>query len=346
MANTPAGGLTSLRVHMGEPGATSDYIVTAWNEVEGLKLKHLIQPKKIGPAGPGEVNFKDLPVVPLHQRVNTFKHMVELIRDVQVDVDLEAVARAMQKSAYMELPEPIKPKEEWRVPFTMQLAVIPPAGGDMNTKPLTIVKHYMFSNQQRVDLFMRKMQQPRSQLYMFDRCPDWFRSFMTFQSLFEKLGGTIYSYKAWPAEGEPYGGKKKLRTPQEITRAYQFMKEEAPRTNVECEQLMWVDFQVNDPDSPVFWMDKTSIFKALEKFSQGSNLVLRTQSVCSRSFAAGIAAGAGVRWGGRRETEGCVHPDCVDRERWGGGAGPTCDMSCRGQGLVGSRFDIAVFVCT
>ena len=97
MANLPAGGLLSLRVHVEEAGADSNHVVRAWEAVEGLKLHQLQTPKKLGPRDGGEVSWKDLPMLPLNPRMATAKHVVEVILDCNEAFDWDMITSKMKQ---------------------------------------------------------------------------------------------------------------------------------------------------------------------------------------------------------------------------------------------------------
>jgi hypothetical protein len=270
MANLVAGGLLSLRVHMEEEGGGSEHIIEAWEAVYGLKLRNLSVPMPSGPGPAGPGSFKDLPIVPLLPAQQNATHIIEVITDCDVKFNLDSVKKLMANSQYDELPSPLKPKAKLEVGYTMQLAIVPQEGAPDKD---IIIKHYKFTKPIGVDVFKSRLQQADGILFALDKTTDWFRGFMVFQLLFERLGGLRFTYYAWPTQQVGRDKTKKLKSQDEIRAAYQFMKDEGPRTNGDCEQNIWVDIQMNDPDSPCFYMDKGTMFKALEKYSEGSNLV-------------------------------------------------------------------------
>ena len=68
--------------------------------------------------------------------------------------------------------------------------------------------------------------------------------------MMDRLGGTHFRYHLPPQEKGDKEKKKCL--PQDVIVAqYQFIKDNAPRGNFDCEQMAWSDFQLNDLESPV-----------------------------------------------------------------------------------------------
>jgi hypothetical protein len=67
----------------------------------------------------------------------------------------------------------------------------------------------------------------------------------------------------------PLLGKKTLEA------GFEFIKQEAPRTNTEeCEQILWKEVQLNDPSSPIFHFREKTIDAVLAQIRKGSDLVI------------------------------------------------------------------------
>lgn len=262
MANHQAAGMRSLGMEMEVQGSNNDKINAAWEDVDGLKLKQIDKPRVCnGP--PGNVELGDLPLVPMNAQAQSCMVMVDVIRDCEVQFDFNVVKALMKDNLYDQLIEPLSPKNNFDVPFVMQLVIVPTEPG----KSL-ILKQYVFQKTQRPSAVMSPMIRGDAFSLVYGR--DRYRSNRVWQKLMEGIGGMQFLYFNWPTDVK--AGTSRLKSKEEIEAGFLFIKEDAPRTNFDNEQMMWVQIQLNDAESPIFGWKDGVINAALSTYKTSANL--------------------------------------------------------------------------
>ena len=164
------------------------------------------------------------------------------------------------------LPHPFAPLTQFKVGFTMQLAIIPPEGVNFeDAATFLVLKHYNFSDAHSVPLIKEKIKQPSGLLFGFCRCPDWFQSERVFQYMFERLGGVLWSYKQWPQTGPTIIETKTISERQE---GWKFIREKGPRSDYENQFMEWTDLNVNS-DTPIKGWPEAKVTIALKNYQRG-----------------------------------------------------------------------------
>ena len=115
-------------------------------------------------------------------------------------------------------------------------------------------------------------------LHILDWRPDRYTTVKTLQLMFEQLGGMLWKYwqfeepaaVAAPPDEDEVSEKKRI-----LTAGFQFIKDEAPRGNFDCEQLLWTEHQMVDPSSPVYTFKRELVEKVLRKISERDNFAVK-----------------------------------------------------------------------
>ena len=182
----------------------------------------------------------------------------------------------MESNTYADLPAPLCPNEDTGdILYTMGLSVLPlPAG------KVTIIKTCKFEKQLSIDLIERKF--ARGVLYQLSWAKDRYVTIRGFQTMLRKLCGDHYVYTLLTTDPPPVDdsskamGGRALLTREQLELGFKFIKDDAPRTNgEECEQIMWKEFQFNDPASPIFDFREKVVQQILDQLRAGSNLVTK-----------------------------------------------------------------------
>ncbi|CAK0844308.1 unnamed protein product, partial [Prorocentrum cordatum] len=219
MANVPALGMKSLKVHLEVEGADSEKIVQVFDRVRG----HDSGCKKV-------------------------KHAVAVVLNYQGDIDLAAAREAMLVNDYNGLPEPLRPRTGREALYTMQVVLAPPGDGE----GADIIKYFLFSGPQPlVDVESRLLCDGEVlDALSWGKGGDVKTPWKVLVYMMDRLSGTHFRYHL-PPQAKGAKDKNKCIPQDVIVSQCQFIKDNAPRGNFDCEQVMWIDFQLNDPQSPV-----------------------------------------------------------------------------------------------
>eukprot|EP00959_Pyramimonas_sp_CCMP1952_P362002 7581400-Pyramimonas_sp.AAC.1 len=87
--------------------------------------------------------------------------------------------------------------------------------------------------------------------------------------MMDRLGGTRFRCHL-PPQAKGANEKNKCIPQDVIVSQYQFIKDNAPRGNFDCEQMMWIDFQLNDPQSPIHHWKEGKIKEVLSHIKDQS----------------------------------------------------------------------------
>ena len=251
MANLPALGMKSLKAHLELEGADSGKIKDVYERVRGNDVVPMYRtathPEIFQDDPPALYKVHDLPLMP-SEGSKKMKHAIAVVLGYQGEINVDAVRDAMLVNDYNGLPEPLRPKTDWEALYTMQLALVPVPHGEGTD----IVKYYAFSVPQSVTDIQNRLVLDHEVLYAvsWGKGGDVKTPWKVFVYMMDRLGGTHFRYHLPPQEKGDKEKKKCL--PQDVIVAqYQFIKDNAPRGNFDCEQMMWIDFQLNDPQSPI-----------------------------------------------------------------------------------------------
>jgi len=98
----------------------------------------------------------------------------------------------------------------------------------------------------------------------------------TFKYMFERLPGIGWRYWSWKQPvalrpGQPVADADVGCQQSKIRMAIQFLKDEAPRGNFDCEQILWVECEMANPNSPLQDIRRetvSAVFKVLKDKDQ------------------------------------------------------------------------------
>jgi hypothetical protein len=142
---------------------------------------------------------------------------------------------------------------------------------------LVFVKYMQFLRQQKVDVIKDEIIQ--GTMCSPDWVPDRFGTTKTLKHLLEGLPGHGYCYWSWEqerrrpgvvaAEPEVEERQRKIRI------AVQFLKDEAPRGDFDCEETTWLECQLVDPHNPLQNIRKEVIYKVLQKIKDKDHVATK-----------------------------------------------------------------------
>ena len=278
MANSPCGGMKTLAVSQGQPGATDVIIEETFKKVDGLKARFIDKDPVVKLEAPVVNELGDLPVSQFQEiKKETGKWAVDIVHEWNGSFDSAArtvikdlaksygkadwfttwdgqyneddvlkglIAGEMVKGRYNALPNPFKPKGILDTPYTMELAVSPVSSGKWH-----ITKVFIFEDRTK----MRAVDENLKQGILCGLSwwsANTFAAKKIFQKLFEGLGGFQVRYCLWPGEDhEPVDLDK-------IAAGYAFMRSRGPISNNKGEFHEWVDTFTKKEGSPIHgWLE-------------------------------------------------------------------------------------------
>ncbi|CAK0851918.1 unnamed protein product, partial [Prorocentrum cordatum] len=269
--NVPAQGMRCLGLWLEHPNHTNDKLVEAWDLAkEKANPVVLGKPDVDGAVGRdpvGSASFFDLPIKHWNYRPRAY---IKTAADVITEAPgMEAMAwddvkQIMDEGRYKDLPPPLGyASTEDELPCTMNMLV---CKNPSDPQSHIILKHFTSLGNGHT------MSEIQSKLIQGDACaidfrPDRFNSMRTFQILLEWMGGILFRY--WRCERPsavrgPVGEGDVAQKQKELADAMQHTKDEAPRTNWDGEQLLWVEQEYCDPASPLANVRKEFVNKALQ----------------------------------------------------------------------------------
>ncbi|CAK0874169.1 unnamed protein product [Prorocentrum cordatum] len=279
MANVQAMGMTSLGKAMERPNHTEDVLHRTFAVANAKKLAvALAESMMVGPIDrPGSSTVWDLPIKHWEGRTQkTTSYVVDVVSspgDLSA-VDWGPVKEMMSKGDYNSLPPPLGFPTKTEIPMFLNLHVSKPAGEDY-----IVVKFISFLNRGKFSVIQQQLIDGEPYV------PDWTRdrhtTLKTMHLLFDNMGGILFKYwefaapvaaPAAVAPGDEDGvevKKRKLRV------GFDFIMAEAPRGYFDCEQMLWVEHQLVDPDSPVHHFRRELIDRVLEKIQDRDHFAVK-----------------------------------------------------------------------
>ncbi|CAK0908676.1 unnamed protein product [Prorocentrum cordatum] len=245
--------MKSLKVHLEVEGADSEKIAQVFDRVRGrdsaAPMYHTAtHPEEFHDDPQALYTVGDIPTMP-PEGCKKVKHVFfAVVLNYQGDIDLAAARGAMLVNNYNGLPEPLRPRTGWEALCTMQVALAPSGDGEGTD----IIKYFLFSSPQPlVDVESRLLRDGEALC-----TPSWGKGggvktpWKVLVYMMDRLGGTHFRCHLPP---QAKGAKEKNTCiPQDVIGSqYQFIKDNAPRGNFDCEQMMRIDFQLGDPQSSV-----------------------------------------------------------------------------------------------
>ena len=269
MANVPALGMKSLEVHLEVQGADSAKIFEVFDRVRSgvVPTYHTeSQPQMFQDDPPALFSVGEMPIKLAGESRKT-KHAVGIILNHTEDIDISLAREAMLVNNYGGLPQPLRPSSDWEVLYTMQVVLAPSSTGDGTD----ILKYYMFPQPQPLGQIETRLIAEHEVLHLIDwgQGGDVKTPWKVFLYMLDRMGGTHFRYHL-PPQANNEKGKKECLSEDAITAQYQFIKDNAPRGNFDCEQMMWIDFQMNDPQSPVHNWREAKIKEVLSHVKEQS----------------------------------------------------------------------------
>lgn len=275
MASLNAGGMLSLAESKGHAGATSAEIVAAFNKVQHISMTKETKVTFIEGRN-ADVTFEDLPLRVLDPNSKiALKHWVDIVPEHAEAFDSDLIHDAMEKHEYHRLPGVLAPKGNFDgVAFEMQIALAPSkAAGKVD-----VVKHYIFSAKKPPHVIARMHQGVACSLSHGDGGHPKI-SMKVWQDMFQRLGGRAWLRFALSGEVQEAKPQKPLLPKHEISAAFDFIKDEAPRGNFDNEQLRWVEEQLNDPNSPAHKLPRTVIKEALANIRASRTMLSSSSTI-------------------------------------------------------------------
>ena len=102
-----------------------------------------------------------------------------------------------------------------------------------------------------------------------------------FQHMFEILPGIGWHYWQWVAPrakvrpGAPVADTEVLSKQGKIRDAIQFLKDEAPRGNFDCEQTQWLECEFVNPDSPLQDLRRETVVRILQLIKDRDHVAIK-----------------------------------------------------------------------
>ncbi|CAK0910253.1 unnamed protein product [Prorocentrum cordatum] len=246
MANLPALGMRSMKAHLELEGAESEKINQVFERVRGHDSavpmhQTATRPEEFQDDPHALYAIGDLPIMP-SDGLKRMRHAFAVEMGYHGDIGLDAVREAMLVNDY---------------------------NGDGDGTD--ILNYFMFSSPQLVADVERHLLRDDEVLCKLSwgkgsgvRTP-W----KVLVYMMDRLGGTHFRHHLLPREKGTT--EKKACIPQDvIVSQYQFIKDNAPRGNLDCDQVMWIDFQLNDPQSPVHHRKEGKIKEVLSHIKDQS----------------------------------------------------------------------------
>ncbi|CAK0894550.1 unnamed protein product, partial [Prorocentrum cordatum] len=269
--NVPAQGMKCLGLWLENADHTNDKLEEVWNPAK-TKEKAVVPGKpdvqgdlSRDPVGP--TSLFDLPIKQwIYKPRQYIRDAVDVITDT---AGLDAVAwddvkKIMAEGRYKDLPPPLGYNDtEDALPCTLNIMICkhPSQPGSH-----VIAKHFSFLGNGHT------MCTVKEKLIQGDPCtidykPDTFNSLRTFQLMVERLGGPLFRYWRFERKGSlsvPLGDGDVVQEKKEFADAMQHVKDEAPRTNWDGEQLLWAEQEYVDPASTLQHVKKEFVCKVLQ----------------------------------------------------------------------------------
>ncbi|CAK0810862.1 unnamed protein product [Prorocentrum cordatum] len=279
MANVQAMGMTSLGKAMERPNRTEDVLHRTFAVANAKKpAVALAESMMVGPIDrPGSSTVWDLPIKHWEGRTQkTTSYVVDVVSspgDLSA-VDWGSVKEMMSKGGYNSLPPPLGFPTKTEIPMFLNLHVSKPAGEDY-----IVVKFISFLNREKFSVIQQQL------IVGEPYVPDWARdrhtTLKTMHLLFDNMGGILFKYwefaapvaaPAAVAPGDEDGVEEKKR---KLRVGFDFIMAEAPRGNFDCEQMLWVEHQLVNPDSPVHHFRRELIDRVLKKIQDRDHFAVK-----------------------------------------------------------------------
>ena len=276
MANIPAQGMKAFTFHVSNDDSSNGKVVEAWNAVRNKKPTK-VEPTPV-PMGsfdePGMYSLGDLPMRFWDDRTTT-NQCIDVIKDVEAQFDFEDVQELITQGKYVELPAPLSPATNTQILHDMNLRVFKQGCGDKQI----VLKHIIFCQQENVQVVKDEI--IRGAMCSIDWVPDRSGSKKVFQYMFERLPGVGYRYWSWPETRPRQAGRGPAvdsdvaARQDKIRRAIQYIKDEAPRGNFDCEQTTWLECELVNPASALNELRRETIGRILQVIKDKDNVATK-----------------------------------------------------------------------
>ena len=261
MASNPAAGMNVNSAAVAWEiddldGATS--FAEAIQVVQDMKMSGLLTTPIVVNKEVGTLRIRDLPLRDVNQQGYTLLNFCDIIPD-QEPVDKAAVEQICGIGDYKSLPPPLKLRVEPRMPYTMQVFILPAEGNKVH-----ILKHVIFRPK---GIHVSEVHQ---MAYGLAQKIDYGRHFRdgsrAFQWMLEQLGGFQVRYFSLTPKHAPKGNPDRNRR----RAGYAFIRDHGPRSNKSNQFVEWTDEQVNDPRSPIFEWKPAEVKESLTNYAKGT----------------------------------------------------------------------------
>ena len=216
----------------------------------------------------GDVTIGDLPL----RNMDSMGHKVEQYADVIVNHKLNVTQdfldntlyRLCAQEKYSELPPPFNMKEEPKVPYSMQIVILPAADPpNPDEKFVDIFKHiYLHKNK----VFSKDcMNSCHGHPFRFDWGQQVRLGLSAFNYMLDRMGEM--QLRLWIIK--PKFEKKMTIDQQARENGYRFIRDHGPRSNNRNQFMEWTDEQVHQPGGPLEGWNEGKVTTALLNYYKG-----------------------------------------------------------------------------
>lgn len=280
MANVQAMGMVSLGKALERPNHTEDVLNRTFAVAVAKKPPSMLaEVAMIGNNvnSPGSAAVWDLPIKHWEGRTQkTSSWVVDVIAapgDLST-IDWGAVMGIMSKGEYNKLPPPLGFPMETEIPMFLNLHVSKPADGDY-----LVVKFIKLLNNEKFATIQRELIVGEPLIPHWTR--DRYTTLKTMYLMLESMGGILFRYWQFevparaPAAAVPGDEDSVDEKKRKLTAGVDFIMAEAPRGNFDCQQMLWVEHQLVDPDSPIHDFRRELIDRVLKKIQDRDHFAVK-----------------------------------------------------------------------
>ena len=271
MANIDVNFVESFRHELGERDGVLTFEEVCV-QVQGLKLCGP-QAKPLKSNRPvGDVCFIDLPVRDMDTRGGKLEQFADIVQNFPIHGNLKIDADFLDmtvyplcaQAKYRELPEPFRLKAEPKVPYSMQIVIVPSyLPPDKEQEYVDIFKH----------IYLHRNKVSSADCVAFCHgvpvCFDWGKhsrvALAGLNNMLDRTGGM--QIRLWTLA--PKFEKKHTLDQSAREAGYRFIREHGPRSNNMNQFMEWTDEQVHCPGGPLEGWQEGKVKEALHNYYRG-----------------------------------------------------------------------------
>ena len=269
MANVAAMGMTTLGRAMERPNHTEDALHRAFEVANGKKpptaLTEVLMDGSID--APGSATVWDLPIKQWEGRVQkSTSYVIDVVADPGdlSTVDWNVIHEVMKKGDYNSLPTPLGFPTKTDIPMFLNLHV-----SKLADDRFIVVKFIKFLNNEKFGAIKNELIVGEPYVPQWTR--DRWTTLKTMQVLFDTMGGVLFKYWKYElpvaarAVGAPGDDDSVEEKQKKLSAGFAFILADAPRGDFDCEQMLWAEHQLVDPDSPIYHFRRELVDRVLRK---------------------------------------------------------------------------------